>query len=171
MRYSRTFVRAETLKTLYIALVGSHLDFASAVWGLLSTEQSESIERIQKRFQRYLHYKDFGYYEWSVTYNKLLLGYGLTTLKVRRDLVLLLFVRDLSYLLGTIDLYIQSKTIRARSVFRIPSHRTTSYKLSPINRAMPLYNKLCDADETIDIFYDSKNVMRKLITPLTELHN
>ena len=85
MRYSRTFLRAETLKTFYIALVRSHLDYASAVWGLLNTEQSESIERIQKRFLRYLYYKDFVYYEWSITYNELVLGYGLTKLKVRKD--------------------------------------------------------------------------------------
>ena len=59
MRNSKLFKNILTLTVLYFALVKSHLDFGSSVWGSIGAEKTKRIERVQKLFLKYLYYKNF----------------------------------------------------------------------------------------------------------------
>ena len=55
--------RKEALKTFYVAVVRSVLEYGAQVWnGGLTMEQSEDIERIQKRALRIM-YPELKYHE------------------------------------------------------------------------------------------------------------
>lgn len=171
MRHSGTFLNTTTLKILYLTLVRSHLDFAAVVWGSTAGIHIKLLERIQKRFLRFLYYKDFGYYDLGISYRELTLGYELTSLVVRREVTLILFIRDLltskiesPFLLCQVGLFAPIRSNRDRSLFKIAKCRTTHFKMAPINRALNTYNEIIKIDATIDIFFDRRNVFAQKIT-------
>jgi hypothetical protein len=171
MRHSKYFCNVSTIKTLYFSLVRSNMDFASVVWAPIGKEISKALERTQKRFLRYLYYKDFQYYESSITYMELWLGYEVTALGVRRDVTILLFLRDIvnskiesNSLLEKIYFFVPPRIGRKRNnIFNIPSCRTVHFESSPLNRAQIIYGKLEEIDNTIDIFFNSRVMFRRKI--------
>ena len=180
MRHSKLFTGAGTTRTLYFALVRSNLDFGSVIWSSLGDERSKSLERIQKRLLKYLYSKDFGYYETDITYKELVLGYELTTLKERRDLTLLLFLRDLVMskidsvqLLEKITFHVPPRASREKTgLFRTPRCRTAQFQTAPLNRMQKLYNTVEKIDANIDIFFDSRaKYTSKILSAIRVLHN
>ena len=164
MRHSRFFSHSGTLRILYFSLVRAHLDFASVVWSPSAADHSAELEKIQKRFLRYLYYKDFNYYDWEISYRELGAGYTITTLHIRRDVTLLLFLRDIvnsridsSPLLEKITFYVPPRTVRRKNtLFFVPICRTQHFRDAPLNRARILYNIVEEIDTSIDIFYNSR---------------
>ena len=178
MRHSRYFGNVSTLRMLYFSLVRSHLDFASVVCDPITQEQLGALERIQKRFLRYLYYRDFRYYDYSITYRELVLGYEVTNLKIRRNTALVMLLRDLlcgrldsSVLLGKVCLLAPIRAGRTRALFQIPYCRTTQCTNAPLNRAMALYNQILEIDQTLDIFFESRGkFMSRVIDTLWKIN-
>lgn len=178
MRNSKYLKNTSSLKVLFFALVRSYLEYASTIWHPTSKLHTRKLEQIQKRFLRFLYYKDFGYYDYSITYNELVEGYELTTLGIRRDLALLLLLRDIltarlhsPFLLGKVNIYAPSRNCRTRGLFHMSMHRTTQCISLPLNRAMNLYNKLSSIDPEIDIFFGGKmKYKERVIHALIQLH-
>lgn len=171
MRHSKIFSNASTLKILYFSLVRTHLDFAGVIWGPTASSHIKTIERIQKRFLRYLYFKDFQYYDLETPYRELVLGYELTTLEVRREASLILFIRDLlmskiesPFLLSQIGLHAPVRHGRNQNLFNIAHCRTAHFNLTPLNRALRLYNQIIEIDSTIDLFFDKRNTFADKIT-------
>ena len=171
MRQSKNFKHTSSLLVLFYALVRSHLEFANTIWLPVHKTDIQGLERIQKRFLRFLYYKDFGYYDYSVTYKELVLGYELTTLEVRRDLTLMLLLRDLlngrinsPYLLEKINIYAPSRTYRTQDLFQTKTYRTAHGASLPLNRCMQLYNTLNNIDSSIDIFFQGRSQYKLLVT-------
>ena len=97
-RFSKIFNRTSTIRLLYFALVRSHLDFANVVWGPIEEVGIKMLESIQKKFLKFLYsyYKDFTYYDTSLTYRELVIGYERNELRLRRDLTILKQLYNLS---------------------------------------------------------------------------
>lgn len=87
IRSARNFNNINTITTLYYALVRSKLEYASVVWYPFYTYQQLSIERIQKRFLKYIVFKATGTYpDYDTTYTSLLDLHSFQTLSHRREL-------------------------------------------------------------------------------------
>ena len=179
MRFSRFFSNVGTLRILYFALVRSHLDFGSVVWSPSGSDHCKSLERIQKRFLRYLYFKDFTYYEPEISYRELLTGYEFTALKIRRDSTLLLFLRDVvnskidsASLLQKVGFFVPPRTnCRRNNSFYIPLCRTEHFRTATLNKAEILYDNIEKIDLSIDIFFDSRAVYtRKVVEALVKWH-
>lgn len=171
MRHSKQFKKAQTVRTLYFALVRSHLNCSSVIWNPLYKQKSENLEQIQNRLLKYLHYKAFGFYDDSLTYVELSLGYQMSPLGVRRDLTLLLLLRDILCsridsppLLERIGFYASSRTNRASNLFHIPMARTVLSASAPLNKSCYLHNKIIHADKTIYIFFDNRKKFAEKVT-------
>ena len=164
MRHSRFFRNADTIRMLYLTLVGSILDFASVVCSPLGKGNSKNLERTQKRFLKFLYFKNFEYYESEIKYSELLLGYELVTLEIKRDMAALLFLRDIvnsqvdsAYLLEKVNFFAPTRIGRIRnSLFSTPPSRTTHFEATPIHYAQLLFGKLERIDSAIDIFFNSR---------------
>ena len=105
-----------------------------------------------------------------MSYRELVLGYELTTLKVRRDLTLLLLVRDIlcgrvesTFLLGIIGISAPSRSRRHNDLFYIPRCRTMHFSNTPLHLGMRLFNLVVQRDNSIDIFYDNRIAIIKKI--------
>lgn len=132
-----------------------------------------------KTFQRFLYFRDFQYYDYTIDYNELVSGYEVTTLAIRRDLALMLLLRDIlrarldsPYLLGTVHIYAPTRNCRPRGLFQKSSCRTVHCRTQPINRAMDLYNRLSLIDPEIDIFFGSRGkYSERVINALLQVYS
>lgn len=139
---------------------------------------TKKLERIQKIFLKYLFKKNFHYYDASISYEELFLGYELTSLEVRRELSLIILIRDVltgktdsPCLLSNIGFFAPSRPGRARDLFYIPRHRTTSHESSPLFRALQSFNRILKLDTTIDIFFGHRTLfINKAVGVLQQIH-
>jgi hypothetical protein len=155
-RICKDFRNVHSLKIVYFAYVRSHLEYCSPVWNPTKITHSNEIDRIQRKFVKFLYHKnlipDFPYfpnrpqrYSFSACSEKL----KLDSLSNRRhffdiDLVL----KTLTDRLNSSD-FLQffrfpptSRTLRHPNAFQVPNN-----KCSAINRCMSAFNDL-DIDLT-----------------------
>ena len=125
-----------------------------------------------------MYCKEFSYYDPSITYNELVCGYELNTIRIRRDLYsvkhlysILNGKTDATNLLHKINIYVPSVTTRNKNLFLPHRTRTNTLSNSPINKMMSLYNKLITIDETIDIFFDNQKQFENKITRALVQHH
>ena len=151
-RFCYNFSDPYTIKTLYIAYVGSILEYGSVVWPPFSITHEERIESVQKQFLLYALRK----LGWTIfplpSYKARCMLINIQTLKERRDFAMVLFVNnivshkiDSMYLLSKLNFYIPSRYLRHRKIFATNHHRTNYAKFGPINRMMATYNLHSDA--------------------------
>lgn len=143
--FSDTFA----LKSLFISLVRSVLEYCSTVWCPYVNVASERIERIQRKFTRYAIYK----LNWSIetpAYNTRCLLIGLVSLEKRRKYFSIMFIRDLlTYhikcppLLHLIDLHSPSRVLRDQLLFYEQFHRTNYSRNEPLSRCIREANSIC----------------------------
>ncbi len=163
MRNSKYFKDTDTLKILYYSLIRSHLDFAVNVWDPITVYQKKLVEKIQKRFLRFLYYKDFQYYDHTLKYEELVRGYQLTSLENRRQCASLLWLHDLIHgkidapsLLKLVNIHIPPRNSRKKDLFTPYSSRTVCSWNAPLNRCMILYNKIQNENPQVDILNENR---------------
>jgi len=157
------------LKSLYCSLVRSKLEFGSVVWNPFQFYLSSAIESVQKKFLRYLYFKQFGHYTTVVPYEELLSLYGLDSLDKRRRVAMLTCLHKLAS--GALD----CETLLHKLQFNVPRHNSRSRFLfsphysrtklganSPLNSMMRIYNGLV-SDPNIDLLNGSHIVFREYV--------
>lgn len=131
------------------------LEYSSTVWNPFYKNSSNRIEKVQKKFTRYLIFK----LNWRMdmpTYEIRCLLFGIKTLENRRTCFSVIFIRDiLSYhikcpqLLRFVNLRVPQRDFRNSNLLLEYFHRTNYGLNEPISRCIRETNLVCSR---IDIF-------------------
>lgn len=136
-RTCRYFRNTSTIMTLYNAFVRSKLEYAAIIWDPLVENRRNQIERVQKKFIRYLHTKITGLDSYSVPYDGLISRYEILSLHDRRQQAKVAYMRKLihgheenRYLLELFQF--ATRGSRSGDTFYIPRPRIEMYKKCPV---------------------------------------
>lgn len=139
IRNAKNFTDINVIKLLYFSLVRSRLEFASIIWHPNYFMYDNLVEKVQKKFLRYLFFKQFGYYTYLIPYSQHLKTFHMTSLSVRRRVAGLMYIYGLinghiddNATLSTIALHVPTFYSRSPNVFNIPRSRTVHRASSPI---------------------------------------
>lgn len=163
MRTCQPFQDLVSIKCVYYAYVRSILEYASPIWSPQYINQSEQLERIQKKFINFLNYKfkrGFRDYEDSCKH------YHSLTLNNRRKLADMSMLYDLvrgrgdPALLAQLGLLVPSSRTRHTQLFRIPYHRVNYTQNTTLTRIAKTYNNIFS---DVDPFICSKLTFKKSI--------
>jgi len=159
---SHEFRNLSTFKILYSTLVRSKLEYASVIWSPYSQKNNDILERIQKKYIRYLDYRITGIYPTYDHYTDLLNLYSMDSLASRRNHASLYFlykifnnIIDSSGFIHNFSINVPIPTTRPKhTFFKIPWSRTNALLNSPIVRMMRLYNEV---SVNMDIFNQTQS--------------
>lgn len=154
MRICREFRDHVALIRLYNAYIRSVLEYASQVWCPYYEIHSSRIERVQKRFTRYIAWKLDHYLPRdtindgiSTDYMSRCMRFGLEPLGIRRDKHRIRFIANIltgsivcSNILKLLSVNAHVRVTRETSFFYLPWHRTTYGMNEPLSAMMRLFN-------------------------------
>ena len=130
------------LRTMYIALVRSKLEYCSAVWAPYYIGPIGLIENVQKNFLKFLNK-----FEASIDYDGLCMKFKLDKLSTRRKLASAMLCFDLlshrfndSNLLSQINFYCPTRIFRNNEFLRPVRHVTNYSKNNPVNVMQSNFN-------------------------------
>lgn len=95
IRNTKNFKNINTIIKLYNALVRPTLEYASVIWSPQAATHCEMIEKVQKRFLRYLYLKTHNIYPFMISYNSMLIEFNVVRLRTRRKLSRVLFIYNI----------------------------------------------------------------------------
>lgn len=154
MRVSRYFNDTRVLKSLYFSFVLSKIEYASLIWYPLYASDSIPLDRIHRRFLKYLTFKTTGDYpERGMAQDVLLAEHSMMSLRDRRDTICTKFVSklvdntiDCPFLLGRMDFLVPRINARHESTFRVPFARTNIMRRVPTYILANMANKHIDGE-------------------------
>lgn len=157
IRNSHDFQNSETLILLYNAYVRSRLEYASIVWEPCYEVHIDHIERVQRRFLKFLSFKSTGVYPYiGFPHDVLLRLHNSHSLQARRQFKLLSFLHGLlegrincTVILDMLQYNTPRPASRKADFFYLPTPRTNKLKFSPLYRLCDAYNRI---HSQIDIF-------------------
>lgn len=177
-RQSINFKNVQTLIMLYYSLVRSRLESNAVIWNPSHITYRDALEKIQKRFLRFLFYRCFNVYTYAVPYNELRDLFGFRSLELRRTTMGLVFlyklvrgeVDDAAGLAG-LSFRVPAFQSRNKLLFSLPYCRTAAHASSPLLQLMRSYNLVSSRNNDIDIFFDSLNSYKlKCLAELNKSH-
>lgn len=151
IRMCHNFRSLSTFKLLFYSLVRSRLEYCSVVWNPAYDYQISDIEKLQKRFLRYMYFREHKVYPHyrihPVRSCELLREFNLQSLVKRRDLLDCLFMYhvvnnniDCAEILEQLSFRVNVRSTRSRNLFVDYSHTA-----NPVKRIMTKFNGLdCD---------------------------
>ena len=166
------FQDIDVFKTLYNALIRSHLDYCSTIWSPKSKSWVDKIERVQKKFVQQLCFQSNLKYN-SSDYVKLCAIFRLPTLECRREAAdAILFHKILrnhvncSDLVSSVFFHLPPRRTRHTNVFTSSQRsRLKVRKDSFFPRTITLVNNLTSS--SLDIFdFDITSFKRNLLNIL-----
>lgn len=92
IRNTKYFKNVKSIIYLYNAIVRPHLEYASVIWSPQTETHNNMIEKVQKRFLRYLHVRKHNEYPFRIAYNSMLVEFDLVRLSQRRMCNNVLFI-------------------------------------------------------------------------------
>jgi hypothetical protein len=169
IRNTRDFSNISTLIHLFQSFVRSKLEYASIVWFPHHAVHIASIEHLQRRFLKYLCFREDGRYP-PIGYSQTILleRFSFKTLSERNKLMNLLFLYkilhnliDCCSLLSQINFCVgkHSITTRSKNLFYLSTPRTDFLKFSPLNNMLNISNSVGDL---VDLFSCSIEVLKSL---------
>jgi hypothetical protein len=145
---------------LYIALVGSKLEYASVVWNSITLTDASKLERIQQRFTALCFYRFFPQVRYC--YTLALQELNLHTLRMRRHLLDAVFLTQVysgskfcPFVLETVGPQVPPRRIRDVALFSVCS----SCKDCPSARCASAANVVCRDDHV----FRSRNILLRHI--------
>lgn len=152
LRTCKLFSNPSLFKVLFFSFVVSKLEYASCVWSPSYHYLQLAIEKVQRRFLKYLSFKMDGFYpERGTDYGSLLSRHDVQPLQFRREVHGARFVWKLIHgvvdspcLLSSINFLVPRLSSRSSPTFALPFPRTNLLQSSPLSR-------MCRA---VDIYYD-----------------
>ncbi|KAF9423136.1 hypothetical protein HW555_001440 [Spodoptera exigua] len=176
---SITFTRSKSPILVSYELAGSpleRLEYNSIVWDPQEKLYSVMIEKVQRKFARFIYKREYGYYPFlypSIFVSGMV---GLDTLELRRKHVHMLHYYFL--LIGRIDnpsvretihFYVPDQYLRGsgrrrhRLLASSPSWRSPHGGNCPTGRAVPMLNDFLQRNLDADLFFDGVNIMSRHI--------
>lgn len=169
MRSSLHFTQIKTIKVLYCTYVRSKLEYASQIWSPSYNIYINRIERIQKKFVKYLCFKMKTPYN-SSNYENICKKHHLIPLHKRRQ------IADITYILNILNGNIDCPELLAKLSFNTPSRSKRYFpplsipfssrnyrKNSFLLRAGKSLNELTK-ERDIDVFNSNITTIRRILT-------
>ncbi|KAG7309384.1 hypothetical protein JYU34_005343 [Plutella xylostella] len=157
IRASKHFKKYRSSIYLFQSLVRPILEYGSVIWSPYYVVHIDNIERIQRKFTRFLSYKCKAGRSRS-SYEERLEKFNMVSLKYRRNQSDLLYLYkiihngiDSSYLLSLLSFNTNNRT-RAFKPFALRSYINNTSFYNPIVRMCRLYNSIVSIDSNIDIY-------------------
>jgi hypothetical protein len=165
IRNCQLFRDCDCLKSIFSALILSKLEYGSLIWYPIQQCYIAAIENIQRKFLKYLFFKEHKYYPPIGYRNELLWSeFNVLPLGIRRDLTALTVLHkiihnkiDLSDIFNKIDFLVPRIETRFPLTFAYTTPRTNALARSPIILMCSLYNSICDG---VDIFRKNPMLFR-----------
>lgn len=166
-RNSKEFSDPYTLKTLFVSLVRSNLEYCCTIWSPYYNKGSLRLERIQKRFTKFALRRTYLHSDMP-SYNIRCQLIQLKPLQNRRDYYFAMFARDIlcnhidsPKLLSLFNIYAPARFLRPREndFFYIPRHNTNYGLNNPICNAASCFNQF---EDLLD-FHLSRNECKTLL--------
>lgn len=176
IRTSSNFNNLKTIKLLYNAYVRSKLEYNSIIWNPQEKLYTLMIEKIQRKFARFIYKRQYGYYPYL--YPSLFVSgmVDLDTLELRRKFVhifhyycLITERMDNPSVRENIHFYVPDRYLRGtgRRRHRLlacpPSWRSPQTDNCPTGRAINLINRLLQCNPDADLFFNSVGTVSKYI--------
>lgn len=166
-RNTANFRDVACLKLLYVTLVRPHLEVNSIVWAPYFQKYSTAIERVQRKFLRYVAFKQ-GIAVDVISYDKLITDLNLQKLETRRSNCDIITIHKLIHgsmdcpsILSQLNFYVPPRNLRSHKTFELSHHRTSYAQFASVNRAMNNCNKL-----RLDIFNVSEMHLKSFLKQL-----
>ena len=155
MRNSGKFTNLNTIKALYTTLVRTKLEYASLIWYPCYNNHINSVERVQRRFLKYVAYKIDGIYPIRGSDPLVLTRrFELPMLASRRFICSQIFLFklinnlvDSPALLSQLNFFVPRVNSRQTITFRTKLAKTNLLKKSPIHTISLNFNRIssdCD---------------------------
>lgn len=152
VRNCRNFTEVSALKILYYSYIRSKLEYGSLIWYPFYNCHIEAVERVQRRFLKYLVFKQDGEYPArGINYSYLVERFNFTSLDIRRKCASLSFLYKLLHhqidcpdLLAQMNFYIPRLQSRQNIVFYSSRARTNILLRSPIYVMSENFNNISD---------------------------
>ncbi|XP_045482466.1 uncharacterized protein LOC123686385 [Harmonia axyridis] len=149
-RCSSEFRDWSILRNLYFALVVSKLEYAHLVWFPIYDCHLSRLERVHRRFFKYVLFKRTGRYpERGADLSDVMEELRISSLLDRHEEQCARFARgllanriDSPYLLSKMSFNVPRLAARSTPVFYLPTARTNISERSPVNRICKSANKL-----------------------------
>lgn len=163
LRNCKSFNNIDALKTLYFSLVRSKLEYGSLIWSPVYAKYNLMVEQVQRKFLKFLSFKeDNSYPERGINNELLLQRFNFDSLQKRRDMqaVILLFKiingnTKCPSLLEQFNFLVPRISTRSSTCFYLPAGRTNTMLMSPMHKMCSKYNKIaehCDLDMSFKLF-------------------
>lgn len=156
IRNTKSF-RISTIIRLYNALVRPNLEYASQIWMPMEAAHIDRIERVQKRFLRYLYVLRHNMYPYKISYRSMLDEFRFESLLQRRKkqavIYLYYILNNVKYkdcnLINYIRFNVPKTNLRYPNKQKLFSINPSS--ISPFNKMMAVVNEILSEVQT-DIF-------------------
>lgn len=157
LRNSKDFIDISLCILLYKTFVRSKLEYASIAWSPYYAVHIDALERIQRRFLKYLAFRKDGVYPAiGFPHDVLCERFTIEPLMRRRRMFDILFVfktihnlYDCPSILEMLDFHIPRVNARIHDIFYLCPSDTNIHKYSPLMRMCTHLNSICNE---LDIF-------------------
>ena len=148
IRNCKSFQLNSTLLSLYTSFVRSKLEYGCVIWSPGYDVHCLKLEKLQRKFLKFLHFKSFGYYPCrGFPQNELLVLFSIQSLEKRRETLSLCFLFKLvngvvnsNALVEKLCFLVPRSNIRNPLCFYTEISRTNVHVFSPITTMCRIYN-------------------------------
>lgn len=164
VRNGKLFTDSFTLIALFNCLIRSRLEYCSIIWKPIYHCHIKRIESVQRKFLKYLVWRQDGIYPPVGFDHGVLLGkFGVEAINTRCSRNALQFLHklikgdiDCIFLLERISFLVPRSGSRSEHLFYCRAGRTSSSVRSPINLVCSLFNSIANR---CDLFHDSSRTI------------